>query len=146
MTSRHRQANPHDSFVYYRAVVDEVLPPSFLNDPIVCNLGGEVVEHAKRMLSREHVGAKLESCWGPGDGRPVEELKIAVDQLLQEYLLSSDIEEATRCILELQVLHHPVIGHDFIVVIAEAVIELSTHYYLTYFNSFLRLPIFIMRL
>ena len=33
-----------------RAVVDEVVPPSFLADAVVCNLGGEVVAHAKRML------------------------------------------------------------------------------------------------
>ena len=37
-----------------RAVVDEVLPPSFLIDPTVVNLGGDVVEMTKRMLSRDH--------------------------------------------------------------------------------------------
>ena len=26
-----------------RAVVDEVLPPSFLTDSVVCNLGGEII-------------------------------------------------------------------------------------------------------
>jgi programmed cell death protein 4 len=35
-----------------RAVLDEVLSPSFLNDAVIMNLGGEVVDHAKRMLSR----------------------------------------------------------------------------------------------
>lgn len=85
-----------------RAVVDEVLPPSFLLDGVVCNLGGDVVDQAKVMLSVHHGGAKLEKSWGPGDGRPVAELKVALDQLLQEYLLSGDINEATRCIVELQ--------------------------------------------
>lgn len=85
-----------------RAVVDEVLPPSFLADAVVCNLGGEIVEHAKRMLSRDHGGARLERVWGPGDGRPVEELKVALDQLLLEYLLSRDQDEAARCIHELR--------------------------------------------
>lgn len=42
-----------------RAVVDEVLPPSFLVDAVVCNLGGDIIEHAKRMLSRDHAGAKI---------------------------------------------------------------------------------------
>jgi len=84
-----------------RAVVDEVLPPSFLSDPVVCNLGGDIVDQAKRMLSRDHGGALLEKVWGPGDGRPVEELKVAVDMLLQEYLLSGDIDEGCRCIKEL---------------------------------------------
>jgi len=94
-----------------RAVVDEVLPPSFLSDAVISNLGGEVVDHAKRMLSRDHGGALLERGWGPGDGRPVEELKVVVDQLALEYLLSGDQEEATRCLRELnapQFLHEVV--------------------------------------
>lgn len=94
-----------------RCVVDEVLPPSFLSDPVVCNLGGEIVDHAKRMLSRDHSGAKLEHIWGPGDGRPVEELKVVVDQLLQEYILSRQLGEASRCIQELQAppFHHEIV-------------------------------------
>jgi programmed cell death protein 4 len=59
-----------------RGVIDEVLPPSFLADVVVRNLGGEIVEHAKRMLSREHGSAMLEKAWGPGDGRPAAELKV----------------------------------------------------------------------
>jgi programmed cell death protein 4 len=84
-----------------RCVVDEVIPPSFLSDSVVCNLGGEIVHHSKRMLSRDHCGANLERIWGPGDGRPVEEMKLAIDQLLAEYLSSCDLEEACRCIKEL---------------------------------------------
>ena len=53
-----------------RAVVDEVLPPSFLIDPTVVNLGGDVVEMTKRMLSRDHQHSRVEKIWGPGDGRP----------------------------------------------------------------------------
>jgi programmed cell death protein 4 len=79
-----------------RCVIDEVLPPAFLSDIVVRNLGGDIVEHAKRMLSREHASAMLERPWGPGDGRPVQELKVAVDLLLQEYILSSDTAEACR--------------------------------------------------
>lgn len=94
-----------------RAVVDEVLPPSFLADPVVCNLGGDIVVQAKVMLSRDHGGAQLERVWGPGDGRPVEELKVAVDMLLQEYLLSGDITEACRCIHELGA---PQFGHEIL--------------------------------
>lgn len=84
-----------------RAVVDEVLPPAFLSDAVVCNLGGDIIENAKRMLSRDHGGAMLERVWGPGDGRPVEELKVAADMLLMEFLISGDFAEASRCIKEL---------------------------------------------
>jgi programmed cell death protein 4 len=94
-----------------RAVIDEVLPPSFLTDAVICNLGGDIVEHAKRRLSHDHNGALIEKGWGPGDGRPVEELKVAIDQCIQEYLLNGDLEEACACIKELQVpqFHHEVV-------------------------------------
>lgn len=94
-----------------RAVIDEIIPPSFLTDSVVRNLGGDVVEHAKLMLSQEHAGAKLERSWGPGDGRPVEEMKVAVDQLLQEYLLSNDMVEAKRCLAE---LNSPMFFHEIV--------------------------------
>lgn len=94
-----------------RAVIDEVLPPAFLSDSVVCNLGGDVVDQAKLMLSRDHAGAKLEHSWGPGDGRPVEEMKIVVDQILQEYLLSKDTAEAKRCLNE---LHAPQFYHEIV--------------------------------
>jgi programmed cell death protein 4 len=55
-----------------RAVVDEILPPSFLRSPSIASLGGEIVEAARRMLSRDHVLSRVEKVWGPGDGRPVE--------------------------------------------------------------------------
>ena len=84
-----------------RAVVDEVLPPSFLTDSVVANLGGEIVSHAKLLLSLGPSGVPLERVWGPGDGRPVAEMKLAIDQLLTEYLSSSDLQEACRCIKEL---------------------------------------------
>lgn len=86
-----------------RCVIDEVLPPAFLSDVVVRNLGGDIVEHAKRMLSREHASAMLERVWGPGDGRPVQELKVAVDLLLKEYIITADSNEACRSV-ELQFL------------------------------------------
>lgn len=94
-----------------RAVVDEILPPSFLMDPLVIRIGGEIVDMAKKKLSINHGTARLEKGWGPGDGRPVEELKISIDQLMQEYLLSGDLNEAARCVAELNVehFHHEVV-------------------------------------
>jgi len=86
-----------------RAVVDEVLPPAFLSNK-ECK-ENSCVEHAVRLLSREHCTARLEKVWGPGDGRPVEELKTSMDQLLKEYLLSRELDEAARCVRELQVPH-----------------------------------------
>lgn len=88
-----------------RAVVDEVLPPAFLSEQNNDRPGDPVVEKAVTMLSREHCTARLERVWGPGDGRPVAELKKDMDQLLQEYLLSRELDEAARCVKEMQAPH-----------------------------------------
>lgn len=88
-----------------RAVVDEVLPPKFLSEQNNNRPGDPVVEKAVSLLSREHCNARLEKVWGPGDGRPVAELKQEMDQLLQEYLLSRELDEAARCVKELEAPH-----------------------------------------
>jgi len=88
-----------------RAVVDEVLPPAFLSDQNNSRPGDEVIEKAVTLLSREHCTARLEKIWGPGDGRPVEELKQSMDQLLEEYLMSRELDEAARCVKELNCRH-----------------------------------------
>ena len=64
-----------------------------------------MIEKSVTLLSREHCTARLERIWGPGDGRPVEELKQAMDQLLEEYLMSRELDEAARCVKELNCRH-----------------------------------------
>lgn len=66
-----------------RAVVDEVLAPAFLSNRNNTHPGDGVVEKSVGLLSREHCTARLEKIWGPGDGRPVSELKESMDQLLK---------------------------------------------------------------
>jgi programmed cell death protein 4 len=86
-----------------RAVVDEVLPPAFVSSKSFPE--DSVLDIAVKLLSREHCTARLEKVWGPGDGRPVEELKVVMDQLLKEYLLSRELDEAARCVRELNAPH-----------------------------------------
>lgn len=88
-----------------RAIVDEVLPPAFLSEQNNERAGDVVIEKAVNMLSREHCNARLEKVWGPGDGRPVAELKVEMDQLLEEYLMSRELDEAARCVKELDCRH-----------------------------------------
>jgi programmed cell death protein 4 len=88
-----------------RAVVDEVLPPAYLSNQNNDRPGDPVVEKAVSLLSREHCTARLERVWGPGDGRPVAELKTVLDQLLKEYLMSRELDEAARCVRELNASH-----------------------------------------
>lgn len=104
-------ARPLLSTFLARAVVDEILPPIYLMDPIISKIGGDIVEMAKKKLTIHHGAARLEKGWGPGDGRPVEELKVAIDQLIQEFLFSKDMIEASQCVQELNVpeFHHEVV-------------------------------------
>lgn len=88
-----------------RAVVDEVLPPAFMSEQNNERPGDLVIEKAISLLNREHSTARLERVWGPGDGRPVEDLKKDMDQLLQEYLMSRELDEAARCVKELDARH-----------------------------------------
>jgi len=100
-----------------RAVVDEVLPPSFLNDEVVMSLGGDVVKAAKVMLSAPHGIARIERVWGPGDGRSATELKDVIKQILAEYLLSEDKAEAGNCVQELdaEFFHHEVVKRAVVI-------------------------------
>ncbi|EEC43664.1 predicted protein [Phaeodactylum tricornutum CCAP 1055/1] len=105
-----------------RAVVDEVLPPAYLSEQNNVRVGDMVIAKAVALLSREHCTARLERVWGPGDGRPVEELKIEMDQLLQEYLHSRELDEAARCVKE---LHAPHFHHELVKRGAFAAMELD---------------------
>lgn len=49
----------------------QVFPPH-LPDPPFCVVAS---------CTRDHVLSRLEHVWGPGDGRPVEELKVSIDQV-----------------------------------------------------------------
>lgn len=102
-----------------RAVMDEVLPPAFLRDGHPEQ--PEVIEKAMRLLSREHCGVILEHAWGPGDGRPVPELKTVIDQLIKEYLLSRELDEAAHCIREMNSphFHHEIVKRGFTIALEE---------------------------
>jgi programmed cell death protein 4 len=82
-----------------------VLPPAFISDRNNNNPGDEVTEKAVTLLSREHCTARLEKIWGPGDGRPVSALKEVIDQLIEEYFLSRELDEAARCVREMEAPH-----------------------------------------
>ena len=68
------------------------------------------------LLSMRHGLVRLDNVWGVGGGtRPVKYLVKQMVLLLEEFLSSSDIAEATRCLQELEVphFHHEVVSHYF---------------------------------
>lgn len=64
------------------------------------------LHRAETLLSMKHGLVRLDNVWGVGGGlRPVKYLVRQMNLLLQEYLSSGDIPEATRCLVELEVPH-----------------------------------------
>lgn len=61
---------------------------------------------ADNLLSIKHGLTRLDNVWGVGGSlRPVQYLVRQMNMLLDEYLCSGDLQEAIRCILELEVPH-----------------------------------------
>jgi programmed cell death protein 4 len=129
-----------------RAVVDEVLPPAFLSEQNNARPGDEVVEKTVSLLSREHCNARLERVWGPGDGRPVAELKTNIDILLKEYLFSRELDEAARCVRELEAphFHHELVKRGVFAAMEEDGKETDTSYVPSNIDAMAALFVFLV--
>jgi len=98
-----------------RAIVDEVVPPAFLSlappSLLASGRGAEVAGLVKVAVQRNHAASRLATVWGPGTGKPVEELKTLIAQLVEEFLSCGDTVEAARCITDLAspMFHHEVV-------------------------------------
>lgn len=107
-----------------RAVADDCLPPAFIS-----NLGDTPEESNQRkalteadlLLRLKHGMVRLDSVWGiVGGRRPVKQLVKKMLLLLKEYLNSEDVEEASRCLRELEVPHfHHELIYEAIVMMLE---------------------------
>ena len=66
-------------------------------------------------VANAHLSSQI---WGPGDGRPVPELKVEMDALLAEFLVSGDVAEAERCVrlLNCAYYHHELVKRGVILV------------------------------
>ncbi|KAJ9600608.1 hypothetical protein L9F63_026252 [Diploptera punctata] len=88
------------------------------------------LEHARQalgradtLLSMKHGLVRLDNVWGVGGGlRPVKYLTRQMNLLLQEYLSSGDLQEATRCLMDLEVPHfHHELVYESVVMTIEAI-------------------------
>lgn len=115
-----------------RAVADDCIPPKFAFDvearPDAATLSAparEALTRASGLLSLHQGWGHLDDVWGVGGAlRPVKTLTRQMAILLQEYLLSRDLEEAQRSIKELEVPHfHHELIYEAIVMMLEALSE-----------------------
>jgi MA3 domain len=95
-----------------RAVADDVLAPKFLEqgaeeEPKTeegaeerreRQLAGEALNVARGMVKAPHFGPRLAHIFGPGDLTSVKRLRSEVDNILMEYLNTSDLKEAAACL------------------------------------------------
>jgi len=108
-----------------RCIADDCIPPKFLQ-----SYKGNVSEpesvkalcRADMLLSMKHGLVRLDNVWGVGGGiRPVKYLVKKIVLLLKEYLCSCDIEEATRCLKDLEVPHfHHELVYEAVVMVIES--------------------------
>ncbi|PRW57868.1 programmed cell death 4-like isoform B [Chlorella sorokiniana] len=96
-----------------RAVVDDVLPPSFVKriDGPAGSLAAELRHKCELHLGAKHSAERLARCWGSGAGFKFDETKDSIRSMLQEYAASGDKEEVRRILRDLAV---PFFHHEFV--------------------------------
>ncbi|XP_037077091.1 programmed cell death protein 4-like [Pollicipes pollicipes] len=92
-----------------RCVADDCLPPKYLSSHkgrVECRHAIKALDRADLLMSVKHGMVRLDNVWGTGGPRrPVRYLVKQMILLLKEFLSSSDVEEAIRCLKELEVPH-----------------------------------------
>ncbi|KAJ8704053.1 hypothetical protein PYW07_013347 [Mythimna separata] len=93
-----------------RCVADDCLPPRFVQtakERTDANAQAkQAIHRAETLLSMKQGMVRLDNIWGVGGGiRPVKALVRQIQLLIKEYLTSSDLAEAMRCVRELEVPH-----------------------------------------
>jgi len=97
-----------------RAIIDEIVPPSFLKTAFAESpLAKEAVDMAHGLTTDHHRSKKLAHIWGPGDLESVKRLKEEVDLLIEEYLIGGDLKEADNCVRKLNApsFHSQLVKH-----------------------------------
>ena len=98
-----------------RAMVDDVLPPSFIGllpQRLVASSprARQVVAAVQQLVEKGGVQSMVHS-WGAASKSSVAELKASVKTLVDEYFVEREVQEAVRCVRELDAPHF---GHEVV--------------------------------
>ncbi|KAL1503562.1 hypothetical protein AB1Y20_012040 [Prymnesium parvum] len=89
-----------------RAVADDVLPPAFVRQPppeaLATPLQLATLTQARAQLAAAHFGDKRRKVWGAAADADIATLKHSIAELVREYFVAGELEEAVRCIVELE--------------------------------------------
>jgi len=90
------------SYFLARAVVDDILPPSFLSpDSADVEIAKETLVQAKNLISGKSAAKRIAHIWGPSGDQSVKKIKERIASILDEYLVSNDIAETDKAIRDL---------------------------------------------
>jgi programmed cell death protein 4 len=87
-----------------RAIVDEVIAPAFIKSAqshVDSNRAKECLALASGLVTEKHKLDRLAHVWGPGDFHSVRHMKEEINTLLEEFLVTQDLNEADRCVRKL---------------------------------------------
>eukprot|EP00205_Picochlorum_sp_RCC944_P003484 CAMPEP_0182619364 /NCGR_PEP_ID=MMETSP1330-20130603/46067_1 /TAXON_ID=464278 /ORGANISM="Picochlorum sp., Strain RCC944" /LENGTH=529 /DNA_ID=CAMNT_0024839599 /DNA_START=185 /DNA_END=1774 /DNA_ORIENTATION=- len=128
----HPQAVEMLSLFIARAVIDDILPPSFVQKVRAKRQEDQENRNCQTIVDRilvfveghinsRHAAERLHRCWGSGAGRDIDATKASMDGLLKEYIGSQDVEEASRCLSSLKVpfFHHECVKQAIIMMLEE---------------------------
>jgi len=103
-----------------RAIVDEIIPPSFINRTRPrSRAGDDVLSQAGKQWNGE-TKAHLDQIWGPSAAGSVKKLKSSLRSLVEEYLASEDAAEADRTLRD---LHVPSFHFGFVKIAVDQALE-----------------------
>merc|ERR1712130_17996 len=98
-----------------RAIVDEVLPPNFVEnvDLLQTDMGYAVINHVKHLLQgpKHQIDDQLANVWGCNSSKSIASIKQSIKNIISEYLISRELDEALTAIQELNIpmFHHEII-------------------------------------
>jgi len=89
-----------------RAVIDEVVPPSFLKTCDLAHIKAEeCVTLTTSTINQRHRTHRIVHIWGPADLVSIKRLKEEMRSILEEYTSNKDKAEAERCLNGLALPH-----------------------------------------
>lgn len=99
-----------------RAIVDEAIPPSFIQEVAFQPMGMSplaisCLQKAQHLLNMKFSAQRVAKIWGSGRGRPVSELKEDISLMLKAYLSSNDMNELA---ISLKDLEEPNFNHEYV--------------------------------
>lgn len=96
-----------------RAIVDEALPPSFLEGCRVtdADMGNKVLRHVEKVLAQKNSYQRLARVWVSGKDKSVAELKEAIKSYIREYFVNGEMDDTVCNLKDLAV---PYFDHEIV--------------------------------